>query len=473
MRVSKIYRSLLWCFILLFSGCQHVKVNKEYISLEKEVKENTKFEALWTRQKENLNHELSEEEVEHLLKTGLSRMQAVTLVLQRNPTLQAKFEELGIAKADLVQAGLFTNPTLETLFDWPKDKTANQNTLVAVDFKVELADFWKVPIKRRIAKDELLIKTNDITQFILTLIAETKIAYDTATYSVDNWEITKIITQKMTELRDHVYSPTPGRVISDFDKNFSDVSVARWELEIVKQHIIVENAYTALRQLLNVNINADPIRQIDPLDFYFELKTAQGLIDEAFKYRPELKIAQIAISRAKHEKDFQKARFLDHFKLGADYVRGIEGGKLRGFGLGLETPLFDTRRVQVERAQYLIEKAKQDLTGTEINIRSEVSQIHQQLIGFEEAIGMYYENVIPSSRKAISLALKEFDTLQANVVVLVSATTNLYQAEKDLLDILFKRTRKVYELERAVGKKITTEKSSRHLESYKKIFDNE
>src|SRR5262245_27035304 len=50
------------------------------------------------------------------LDDGLSREEAVAIGLWNNPTFQASVGQLGFARADLVDAGMISNPTFSLLF---------------------------------------------------------------------------------------------------------------------------------------------------------------------------------------------------------------------------------------------------------------------------------------------------------------------------------------------------------------------
>ena len=63
----------------------------------------------------------AEQAVQEILKNDLGLDGAIQVALLRNRSLQARYEELGIAQADLVQAGLLKNPTLSGTFRFPLD----------------------------------------------------------------------------------------------------------------------------------------------------------------------------------------------------------------------------------------------------------------------------------------------------------------------------------------------------------------
>ncbi|MGI8431084.1 MAG: lipoprotein, partial [Chthoniobacterales bacterium] len=57
-----------------------------------------------------------EQGVQALLRRQLTAGSAVQIALLNNRELQARFEEIGIAQADVIQAGLITNPNFSASF---------------------------------------------------------------------------------------------------------------------------------------------------------------------------------------------------------------------------------------------------------------------------------------------------------------------------------------------------------------------
>src|SRR5690606_20062436 len=67
-----------------------------------------------------------------LARDGLRREEAIRIALLQNRALQATFEQLGIAEAALVQAGLLTNPSLSVILAFPLDLGDASVTLLGV-----------------------------------------------------------------------------------------------------------------------------------------------------------------------------------------------------------------------------------------------------------------------------------------------------------------------------------------------------
>ena len=85
----------------------------------------------------------------------LSLKDAITTAMHNNPQLQADLEILGIANADLVQAGLYTNPFISSVFRLPKK--CDETTNIETDFIWNFSDLWQVPLRKNVARDEFEI----------------------------------------------------------------------------------------------------------------------------------------------------------------------------------------------------------------------------------------------------------------------------------------------------------------------------
>src|SRR4029453_734563 len=88
--------------------------------------------------------------VQSLLGGELNLDAAVQIALLNNRTLQAVYEQLGIAQADLVQAGLLENPILAADVRFP---TAEGAAIGAgLGLAQEFIALLQIPLKRRVAE---------------------------------------------------------------------------------------------------------------------------------------------------------------------------------------------------------------------------------------------------------------------------------------------------------------------------------
>ena len=112
-------RNAGWLFVLLVlvSGCTSVAINAGFDDVRGTVEERSASKIFWNNGTD-LDKEAAEK-VGSLLKAKLTADDAVQIALLNNRDLQAVYSDLGVAQADLVQAGLLNNPIFDAAIMFP------------------------------------------------------------------------------------------------------------------------------------------------------------------------------------------------------------------------------------------------------------------------------------------------------------------------------------------------------------------
>lgn len=123
------------------------------------------MEVYWERH--CLEKEEAQSYVERLLEQPLTAGSAVQIALLNNPAIQEIFEELGIAQADLLAAGLLSNPAFELDVRYPQDRRLHLNNeyLVTAAF----LDIFFIPLRMKVASAEWEQAKAKVAQAVLDL----------------------------------------------------------------------------------------------------------------------------------------------------------------------------------------------------------------------------------------------------------------------------------------------------------------
>src|SRR5438093_11834571 len=97
--------------LLATVGCVRLRPGAGFEDVRRALSSRTAAPVTW-RQDTPADAAKFDEHLRELLAAELSPESAVEIALFNSPALQATYERLGIAQADLVQAGLFPNPVL-------------------------------------------------------------------------------------------------------------------------------------------------------------------------------------------------------------------------------------------------------------------------------------------------------------------------------------------------------------------------
>jgi cobalt-zinc-cadmium efflux system outer membrane protein len=125
--------------------------------------------------------------VASLLAEPLTAESAVQIALLRNQRLQADLALLGIAQADLVQAGLFKNPVFSGTLRWAPGSQRTFDFEIAQDF----LNIVLTPLRVSVAEKELEAVEQQVIRSIIQLALKTRqavIRYQSALQQVELWE---------------------------------------------------------------------------------------------------------------------------------------------------------------------------------------------------------------------------------------------------------------------------------------------
>src|SRR5215467_5498838 len=116
-----------------------------------------------------------ERAIHEMLARELGVDDAVEIALLRNQSLQATYEELGIAQADLVQAGLLKNPVFGVAGVPSEHDTLDPAIIGSVS--MDFLDVFTLPARKKIAAAELEATKMRVADAVLELAARVRSAY--------------------------------------------------------------------------------------------------------------------------------------------------------------------------------------------------------------------------------------------------------------------------------------------------------
>ncbi len=114
-------------------------------------------------------------EIDRLLADSLTADAAVQIAVLNNRRLQATYEDLGVAQAELVQAGLLGNPVFRGSAGFPFDGAGS--TSLGLGVALQFLDVFAIPLRRSVAQDEYQAARVRVAEAVLDLAAETRVAF--------------------------------------------------------------------------------------------------------------------------------------------------------------------------------------------------------------------------------------------------------------------------------------------------------
>jgi cobalt-zinc-cadmium efflux system outer membrane protein len=342
--------------------------------------------------------------IQLLLENELTLEGVIQIALLKNPKVQAIFEELGIAYADLVEAGLLSNPDFALEVRYPHKKTVVTNIeyLVTATF----LDIFLIPLRTRLARAELEQAKRRVTNEILSLAFEVRQTYYELLSEIQKIKYTKSIVE-LTSIQEELISRQ--HIVGNVNRlDFQQVQARFLEanLEIAKEQATIIRLQEKLNKLLGLSEDVCLILSEIPQNFEYHGFELCALEFIALSERMDLQEAWFEVIRLRRMLGLKNWWTYSNLKAGMAGERDPDGLNLVGFGLSGEVPIFNYGQAARMRIFAQLRQAQNLHAELEIRIRSEVREAHKILMTNLEMINDYRNRIIPLQNE-ISITSEE------------------------------------------------------------------
>jgi outer membrane protein, heavy metal efflux system len=398
------------------------------------------------------------EHVARLLSGGLTADEAVQICLLNNRTVQSRFYDIGMARADLVQSGLFSNPSLAFTLQFP-----DGGGLANLDagFTQNLADVWQIPARRRAAEHTLARTILEAAHAASIAVAETKTAY----YRAVQADRQSAIAAERVQLAGQVLNLALGRQEAGAGGEV-DVNLARSEqldaqLALRTAQLAAFEARSALAVLLSLIQAPDALELTDVLsDPPAGVLADDAILAAAVESRLDLQAARMATQEAWAQLRTEWARVFPTLEIGVALERDErrptggrniladsalasiaageptldiapqekQGGQdtLLGPSIAMELPIFNQNQGGIARARYAYAQSCKRLDDLELQVQQQVRLAAVRARTAWSNVSFYRDEVLPLRETSVALARTAY---QAGRTPLI----NVLEAERALL----------------------------------------
>ena len=391
------------------------------------------------------------ERVETLLADGLTAERAVAIALMNNPGLQETYASLGVSQADLLQAGLLSNPRLSIDIGIP----VSPGAIVELGGSIvqSFLDVFMLPLKRQVAQEQFLADLQRVAHAALDTAAQVK---------------TGLLALQAAERRLSLHRESLAALEADADlaqrqRNAGNINKRLLaQREVAHQQARVDVASSELdlvvhRERLNrllglwgVNTQwrlAEPLPQVPPEDPRLEqlesLAVRQRLDLAAARHQVALLDTGVRLART--------FRYVGTFDVGAHTHQDPNGPVLIGPDVTLELPIFDQRQAVIARLESQREQATRRLEALAIEARSHVREARAALLTAAASARHLERHVLPLHQQVLDETLLQYNGMQLSLAELVEAKRNQLQAQAAHVDAVRAYWSRFIELERLVG----------------------
>ncbi len=452
-------RSTLWGAALLLGGCASVSPKPAFEDVSKLVQERGGGQLHWdqgTPADEQVRAHIAD-----LLVGNLTAETAVEVALMRNQGLVATYEELGIAQADLVQAGLLRNPSFGARVRFspgaanrtPADFSITQNFL----------DLFTLPLRKRVAAAELDAKKARVGGAVLELAAQAREAVVALQAAQAMVEVRRLVLEAQgaaAELRRRQHAV--GNV-GELDLVQEQAFFEQGKLDLARAEAVVLDDRERVNRLLGLwgtdttswkveNLLPD-LPEAEPALEHLESLAVARRLDLAAARSEAHALEEVASLTG-------VSRVFPAVQVGVSTEHDPEGNHVTGPDLSVELPIFDQGQARVARVLSQLRQAQARQAEMAVNIRAEVRTLRNRLLATRGVAEHYRTVLMPLRERIVKESQLRYNANRLGVFQLLLARREQIEAYRDYLDAVRDYWTARAELERAAGGSLAAPKPS-------------
>ena len=389
---------------------------------------------------------------------AMSRIDAIRLVVERNPAVEAARNVYEAARAQAQQAGALPDPELEVEFEEvPKLGSLSEYG----ERTIELSQRVEFPLKwwHRLQAGRQQAEATHLAVFEMTkldITLQAKQAYD------------RIALQKSLLQHAQQDLDLAQNILRQADIRFEAGDVP--QLDVMRASVEVgraTNRLTAAKNDLSVaktSLNAllarplqTPFALADSLVYRPVETHLDQLTAAALKQRPDLAGTELQLKALQSQQAAATAAYWPDLNVGLGRQQRHEDGgheenswKVR---FGIEIPLWAFSRQRGERAEAKAEVAKvvaeRDVVRYQVLLETE--QAYLDLNTAEEQVALFQDQILPEAERAFEVAGRSYDEGKLTYLELLEAQRTWIETQIEYAQVLFKYRAATAALERAIA----------------------
>lgn len=399
---------------------------------------------------------------------GVTLDMAIDRMLRENLDLRSKFFEIPQADADILQAGLRTNPVFyadsqlipygqynrsspggpnqyDVNISYPLDisRKRRERTQVATRAKRVLEAQYQDAVRLTI---DMLYQA-----FVDVLIARQTVRYTKT--SVEGYE-KLLAVEQMRYKHDQSTRADVARV--EIQRDTAQISLVDAEQEYLRTK-------QALAALLNI-----PPQDAESLevrgtifDRYPPPPSLQELNQIALTVRPDIASFRLGIHRAEADVRLAKAnRFSDVYVLYQPYTYqnnqpyGVKSPTSWALGVTVPLPIYNRNQGGIQRAKLNVTQTQIQLAALERQALTEVAQGYREYASTRIMVKRLESEILPDARQLLSDSFRLYTGGEKDLTFFLDAQRNFNSVIKTYLDTMARHRRSMLALNTALGQRV-------------------
>ena len=339
----------------------------------------------------------SPEVARELLAVPLTPDAAVQVALYNNPGLKADLARLGIAQADLIQAGRFANPRFTF-----SDRRGGDMATIDRTLLFNVLSLVTMPLTQRVAARQLDAAQLDAAAQVLRLVGETRRAYFgavAAQQSTEYFEQARLAAEAGADLAQKMAAAGNFSKLAQMQEQ---AFLADTTTQLARARQAAKAERERLARLLGVSgQDAARFRLPDRLpDLPATAVEARDAEQRALEQRLDMALAKRNAEATAANLGLVKATgFVNVLEAGYSNESNTGERRMDGYEIEVQLPLFDWGDAKVARAQAIYMQSVARAAEVAVNAQSEVREAYQAYRTTYDIAKRYRDEIVPLRKR--------------------------------------------------------------------------
>lgn len=417
----------LVAIVLLTTGCASVPRDTGWHEVQAAVAERTGQTMEETAQPSRTD----DPRIGALLAGELTAEKAVAVAMVNSPRLRATLAELGIARADLLEASVIRNPLFEAEIRFPRDPFRPFELRLAQT----LVDLIQLPRRRALGRAAFDAAKLRVTADVLRFGAEVRARHAELLAASQHVALSRTALEAARASAELAQRQHDAQNVTDLDLETEQARYEQTKLALARE----EQRLLVARETL---VRAMGLRDA----------SAEWHLPAAFPPLPaaeqdEQQLQQLAASRrldieiARREADLARGRVplarlavLGDVTADVHYQRDANGAKTVGPGIEVPIPIFNTGAPARTRAEAEYLRAQYTLEALLAESSSEIRAAAASVAEARARVEYYRDVIVPRRQRIVELTKLEHNAMLTGPFRLLDATKSEAEARMELID---------------------------------------
>jgi outer membrane protein, heavy metal efflux system len=362
-----------------------------------------------------------------VLREELTVERAVQVAFANNRDVQATLEELGIARAELIEASTLRNPLAHAEVRFPADAVRP----FEIGLTKSLIDLFQLGSRKKLGRVQFEATQVRVSAAVVNFAAEVRTSY------FDLLAARKVLARQATVLKaqeaaaELVRRQHQAGNISDLDLEIEQGRYEQAKLDQARAQLDELEAREKLISKLGLVQRAElHLPEEFPAPPAAEA-SEEEVAAQVLSRRLDIRMAQREIEAAQGALGVARTAVLEGLEIGGHFEREPDGTRTMGPAIEVPIPVFDRGAAQKTRARAMMRQAQQRLAALTATARSEARAARERLLEARARAAYLREVVIPRRDRILKLTQLEYNAMLRGVFQLIEARQNLASAQRE------------------------------------------